>query len=464
MDGHQSGLRMSVNENDGDLMGSDFTMETYRRIAQLATSFAPASYREIPWEENFILFRHDVDVSLNRALALANIDAELGLRSTFFIDPLGQYYSAFEPDQRKILFEILDLGHDIGLHFDSSRHPIDTERNLEEALKFESKVLAKAVAEPLAFSFHNPSEVDLAFKKDSYAGIPNAYSEKLFTQAVYTSDSNGYWRHTPIFDVLFESLGIKPVQVLTHPEWWLDQQMSPRSRIHRAVYGRSQNVMGSYDSLLAAHGRVNVSGMPSSFLSLVSLTSSRFQTIDTLWNTGSYETLFVELWVVRESQINKLAQAHLRKVWGVPEKELNAFFASHRERIDGRQLFELVFERSWLAAGGFGEIEHIRWIQVRNNLVQAVGSLESTEIVEGLHHLSDSITKVAKWGLESALKYDGLAHLESIGIQTFRSAEDSLVEILVENIDPIAFDIMPFNKKKWNDLKNQISQNQAEDE
>ena len=71
---------------------------------------------------------------------------------------------------------------------------------------------------------------------------------------------------------------------------------------------------------------------------------------------------------------------------------------------------------------------------------------------------------MAKWGLESALKYDGLAPLESIGIQTFSSAEDSLVEILVENIDPIAFDIMPFNKKKWNDLKNQISQNQAEDE
>jgi hypothetical protein len=453
-----------MNENDGDLIGSDFTMETYRRIAQLATSYAPASYREIPWEENFVLFRHDVDVSLNRALALANIDAELGLRSTFFIDPLGQYYSAFELDQRKILFEILDLGHDIGLHFDSSRHSIDTDSNLEEALKFESKVLAKAVAEPSAFSFHNPSEVDLAFKKDSYAGIPNAYSEKLFTQAVYTSDSNGYWRHIPIFDVLIESLGIKPVQVLTHPEWWLDQQMSPRSRIHRAVYGRSQNVMGSYDSLLAAHGRVNVSGMPPSFFSLVSLKSSRFKTLDILWNTGSHETLFVELWMVRERQMNKLAQAHLRKVWGVPAKEVNAFFASHRKRTDGRQLFELVFERSWLATGGFTEIEYIQGMQVRNKLVQAVGSLESSETVEGLHHLSDSITKVAKWGLGSALKYDGLAPLESIGIETFRSSEDPLVEILLENIDPIAFDNKPSNKKKWNDLKSQISINQADDE
>jgi len=445
-------------------MFSDFTMETYRKIANLASFYSPASYTDIPWEKNFILFRHDVDISLNRALVLARVDAEFGIRSTFFINPLGDFYSVFETTQRRILFEIVDLGHDIGLHFDTSRHKISGQEDFERGLSFESGVLTRAVREPVAFSFHNPSKQDLEFENESYTGLVNAYSGKIMASVEYASDSNGYWRHKPINEVLVESARKTPVQILTHPEWWQDTHLAPRSRVARSVFGRAQAVLKSNDSLVTAHGRRNITGMPPSLELLAFSDDYESQALDMLWNMGRHETLFVELWRLRENQINKLTQAQFVSVWGAPAKEVNAFFASSRDRIEGRQLFELVFERSWLATGGFTEIEHIRWIQVRNNLVQAAGSLESSEIVEGLHHLSDSITKVAKWGLESALKYDGLAPLESIGIQTFRSAENSLVEKLVENIDPIAFDIMPFNKKKWNDLKDQISQNQADDE
>jgi hypothetical protein len=461
---HSDGVSMTRNLINGDPVFSEFTMETYRKIANLASFYSPASYTDIPWEKNFILFRHDVDISLNRALALARVDAEFGVRSTFFINPLGDFYSVFEDTQRRILFEIVDLGHDIGLHFDASRHKISGQEDFEKGLSFESGVLTRAVREPVAFSFHNPSEQDLEFENESYMGLVNAYSRKIMASVEYASDSNGYWRHKPIDEVLVESAGKTPVQILTHPEWWQDTFAAPRNRVARSLFGRAQSLLRTNDSLVASHGRRNITGMSPAFQSLALSNDSRSQTLDTLWNMDRLDIIFIELWRLRESQINKLAQAHLRKVWGVPAKEVNAFFASHRERIDGRQLFELVFERSWLATGGFTEIEYIRGMQVRNKLVQAFGSLESSETVEGLHHLSDSITKVAKWGLGSALKYDGLAPLESIGIQTFRSSEDSLVEILLENIDPIAFDNTPSKKKKWNDLKSQISKNQAEDE
>jgi hypothetical protein len=424
---------MTINDSKVDFVGWDFTMDTYRRIAQLASGFVPASYSEIPWDENFILFRHDVDVSLNRALALANIDSQLGLRSTFFIDPLNNFYSAFDPDQRKILFEILDLGHFIGLHFDSSRHAIKTEESLEEALRFESKVLSKAVAEPLAFSFHNPSKADLAFKKDSYAGIPNAYSEKLFTRASYTSDSNGYWRHTPIVEVLSQSLGLKPVQVLTHPEWWLDETKSPRSRIYRALYGRARAVISSYDSSLAGHGRLNLTGMPPSFQSLALSNDSRSQTLDTLWNMDRLDIIFIELWRLRECQISNLCKVQFRKFWGLPPQEVNAFFDSAALRIDGRRLLELVFEVKWANEFGSSNIEHVNWTQLVHHLVQARGSIGRSEINSGLVHVSDSISKLAEWGLAGEIKYDGLAPLDSIGVPTCKAADGSILDRLLED-------------------------------
>jgi hypothetical protein len=449
---NQNGSPMITNEGHGNPIGLDFTMETYGWIAQLATGFVPASFGKIPWGQNFILFRHDVDVSLNRALSLAKVDAELGLQSTFFIDPLNQFYSVFEPNQRKILFEIIDLGHDLGLHFDSSRHSIETDDDLEQALKFESRVLAKAAAEPVAFSFHNPSRTELRLNQDSYAGLANAYSEKLFTQVRYTSDSNGYWRHTPIADVLSESIGRVPVQVLTHPEWWLDKKMSPRSRIHRAVYGRARNVVTSYDSLLADHGRLNKTGMPPSLESLALLNGAKFQALDILWNMGRLETLFVELWRLHESQINKMCKAQFRKVWGVSAQDVNAFFASDGVRVDGWKLFELVFEGSWLNATGSSETEHRKWVQVRNQLIHARGSIRPSELDAGVSYLSDIIAKLADWGLDSEINYDGVAPLGSIGLPTYKSAEGSLVEELDLAIDSMA-EAQGTISKRWRSLK-----------
>lgn len=61
--------------------GQDFTVEAYRQLISLAlTSYQLSDYRSIPWGERFVLWLHDCDYSLNRSLALAKIEAEVGLR------------------------------------------------------------------------------------------------------------------------------------------------------------------------------------------------------------------------------------------------------------------------------------------------------------------------------------------------------------------------------------------------
>ncbi|KDC30925.1 hypothetical protein L505_0136 [Bordetella bronchiseptica F4563] len=90
-----------------------------------------------------------------------------------------------------------------------------------------------------------------------YAGLLNTYSEFFRDQVGYCSDSNGYWRHRRLADVL-EQAADHSLQVLTHPGWWVDEAMSPRDRIARCAEGRAAATMRKYDEDLACFGRDNI--------------------------------------------------------------------------------------------------------------------------------------------------------------------------------------------------------------
>jgi hypothetical protein len=48
------------------------------------------------------------------------------------------------------------------------------------------------------------------------------------------------------------------LHVLTHPEWWVPEPMSPRDRIARAIDGRAASVAAGCDRAIRAVGRRNV--------------------------------------------------------------------------------------------------------------------------------------------------------------------------------------------------------------
>ena len=440
-----------TNETTHD--SNDFTLDHYKELIERAKNhFSFASFKEFSGKGDSILLRHDIEASLDRALAMARTEADLGVRSTYFVNPLAPMYSVFEDKEKVKIQKILALGHDLGLHFDSSRHRIKSESELEEALGLESRILELALGRPVAFSFHNPTSFDLGFTKDSYADLVNAYSDRLFSKIKYVSDSNGYWRFDSLQKILGQNRGKGSIQILIHPEWWRDSRMAPRRRIFLSLIERNIAQMETYDSNLLAESRPNFTGMPQSLEDLVVLKGSRFQALDILWNMGRLETLFVELWRLHESQINKMCKAQFRKVWGVSAQDVNAFFASDGVRVDGWKLFELVFEGSWLNATGSSETEHRKWVQVRNQLIHARGSIRPSELDAGVSYLSDIIAKLADWGLDSEINYDGVAPLGSIGLPTYKSAEGSLVEELDLAIDSMA-EAQGTISKRWRSLK-----------
>ena len=240
------------------MSNDDFTEAAYRDLIRLAK----ARYRFIAFPEyadapsSSVLWRHDIDFSVHRALALARIEAEEDARSTFFLNLHSRFYNALEPEVAERVREIVALGHELGVHFDPTFYA--GRRDGEEALAAERTFLEETFECAVrSFSLHNPDIAGWFDERDEIAGMVNAYGTTLKETFGYASDSNGYWRHDRLHDVL-ERAEHERLQVLTHPEWWVPEPMSPRDRVSRAIDGRAAAQHARYDRVMEEMGRENV--------------------------------------------------------------------------------------------------------------------------------------------------------------------------------------------------------------
>ncbi|MBA3664215.1 MAG: hypothetical protein H0W61_08410 [Bacteroidetes bacterium] len=238
---------------------SDFTTNNYRRLLKIARQkYQFANFTNFENSDNFILWRHDIDFSMHRALKMAQVEAEEGVQSTYFVLLHSEFYNLFEKEISNLLIQIINLGHEIGLHFDSHYYDIKTEKDLEKKLQLEKNILEEFFpAKIKCFCFHINNEFTLNCNKPSYAGLVNAFSENFQKNIPYCSDSNGFWRFKRLEDVLNDP-SVKKLQVLTHPELWQDDIMSPRQRVYRCADGRAVKAKLWYDTVLKNNGRDNI--------------------------------------------------------------------------------------------------------------------------------------------------------------------------------------------------------------
>ena len=120
----------------------DFTEEAYSELlvsARRRFTFEPFGTTS---QSPHVLWRHDVDVSVHRALALARIEARAGLRSTFLLSLHSAFYSLLEAEVAARARDIFALGHWLGLHFDLSAYPgLDHEAELTRRIEQERALL-----------------------------------------------------------------------------------------------------------------------------------------------------------------------------------------------------------------------------------------------------------------------------------------------------------------------------------
>ena len=164
-----------------------------------------------------MLWRHDIDLSPHRALALARIEAGLGICATYLVRVRSPFYNVFERPITAILREIGDLGHEIGLHAE----PVSADRgDVYACLYVDRRVLEAAVERKVrVFSFHNPTVADLLqYDEAAIEDVVNAFSRRFSHEYTYVSDSGGSWRQ-PIRELL-DPVEHPRLHVATHPEWW----------------------------------------------------------------------------------------------------------------------------------------------------------------------------------------------------------------------------------------------------
>jgi hypothetical protein len=238
----------------------DFTEPAYRGLLR---QLKAAQYHFVRFGQSIpdrhVLWRHDVDASMHRAAALAEIEAAEGVVATYFVNPRSSFYSLGEPEIAALVGKIATLGHDIGLHFDAGAYATTawSAETLASAIERERKIVELLLDRTVrAMCWHNPDLSNLlAFDAEIIGGLVNAYSARLCRDYVYCSDSNGYWRFKPMERVIAE--GHPRLHLLTHPDWWTPEALSPSQRIDRAIIGRARKVRFDYDEVLRRSGRQN---------------------------------------------------------------------------------------------------------------------------------------------------------------------------------------------------------------
>ncbi len=238
---------------------SDFTAEHYRYLLRKAQeNYQFSAYDSFDRNAKFVLCRHDVDLSPHRSLRLAQIEQEEGVFSTYFWHLHSEYYNLFEKSVYEIVRAIGRMGHRSGIHFDTHFYRIENQQQIEENLLKEKMILENLLeTEIKVFSFHNTNPFIMSCQEWQYAGLINTYASYFQREVTYCSDSNGYWRYARMADVV-EKAEAPRLQLLTHPEWWQDEIMSPWEKIQRAVEGRKQQSLRHYRTLMKNGNMKNI--------------------------------------------------------------------------------------------------------------------------------------------------------------------------------------------------------------
>ena len=199
-----------------------FSRTGYRRLIEafLGAGYTPVPFDRVQRERRDVVVRHDVDVSLDAAVSIGEIECDMGLHATYFVMISNSFYNIHSYEGRRSLTHLRELGHHIGLHFDTT-HYADRKggSDLTAAIHHEFRVLAAVIGDPIdIISFHNP--VPELVNRERFAGCPpHTYEPRFFRDLTYVADSGGEWR----FGGPFEREGFRngtAIHLLTHPIWW----------------------------------------------------------------------------------------------------------------------------------------------------------------------------------------------------------------------------------------------------
>jgi hypothetical protein len=179
-------------------MTCPFDLEHYREILDAARDggYRYARFGTGP-EPGDLFLRHDVDLSLDAAVRMAELEAAAGASATYFLMTESVFYNLASAEGEAAIARLRELGHAVGLHAVHPRAALDD--------RFDPVV-----------AWHNP---DPDYMSASIPGAVNVMEERYFSPETYRSDSNQRWRSGCPHDELRRG-AFRWLQLLVHPEIW----------------------------------------------------------------------------------------------------------------------------------------------------------------------------------------------------------------------------------------------------
>jgi hypothetical protein len=145
-----------------------------------------------------LLLRHDIDMSLDAALVMAELEAKAGVGATYFLMRQSDFYNLDTRPGVATIEQLRRLGHRVGFHAVYPDAALDA--------RFDP-VLA----------WHTP---DPEYMTAPVEGAVNVMQPAFFDPAHYRSDSNQHWRSGCPHDELARG-AFDWLQLLVHPEIWV---------------------------------------------------------------------------------------------------------------------------------------------------------------------------------------------------------------------------------------------------
>ncbi|SFD61265.1 hypothetical protein [Bacillus sp. UNCCL81] len=206
-----------------------FSFQEYKEIInRIKKTHQVLDFSDIDdFTNNFAIIRHDVEFSVERAHALAQLENKLGVCSSYFFQIRNNAYNIFSKENIEKIQSIAKMGHKIGIHVHLGM--LKNIKYLERYISDDITVMQNFLDIPIdRFSFHRPTKEVLLLNL-KMNGLINAYEDRFFEyrnkednlenlRVKYFADSMHRWDYGYPDSA---SLQLYPkLQLLVHPFSW----------------------------------------------------------------------------------------------------------------------------------------------------------------------------------------------------------------------------------------------------
>jgi len=193
-------------------MTCNFTFKHYDECMQIC------SLLHFPGTSSIELI-HDIDSAEENLLEIGQMEANWGLSAKYFIRIHAKQYNPFSLKNINMYKKLIELGHEIGLHFEPNFYE---KGQIREAIEKQVSLFSFELGTPVKLiSLHEPARfgtIDESFVPEGLTLY--CYTSEHYKGKKYISDSGGRWREGCMCNHLGKH---DKMIILTHPWWWFEK-------------------------------------------------------------------------------------------------------------------------------------------------------------------------------------------------------------------------------------------------